>query len=45
LLAGNSSAPLDPPKPKVVTIDRPFLFVIRDNPTGAVLFVGQVVSP
>jgi serpin B len=45
LLAGTSSANPEPPQPKIVTIDRPFLFVIRDNPTGAVLFVGQVVSP
>lgn len=28
-----------------VAIDRPFLFFIRDLETGAVLFVGQVVSP
>ena len=34
-----------PPPPKVVVADRPFLFVIRDNPTGAVLFIGQVVEP
>jgi len=25
--------------------DRPFLVVIRDNPTGTVLFLGQVTSP
>jgi serpin B len=34
-----------PDDPKVVTVDRPFLFVIRDNSTGAALFVGQVVAP
>jgi len=34
-----------PPEPKVITVDRPFLFMIRDNPTGSVLFVGQVVAP
>jgi serpin B len=28
-----------------VRIDRPFLFVIRDIPTGTVLFVGRVVNP
>jgi serpin B len=38
--------PDPPPKtPKVVVADRPFLFVIRDNPTGSLLFVGQVVAP
>ena len=35
-----------PPTRRIeVTIDRPFLFVIRDVPTGAVLFVGRVVEP
>lgn len=40
---GGSSGP--PPEPKVVKADRPFLFMIRDNPTGSLLFVGQVVEP
>jgi serpin B len=26
-------------------IDRPFIFVIRDVPTGTVLFVGRVLNP
>ncbi|XP_008066832.1 plasminogen activator inhibitor 1 [Carlito syrichta] len=26
-------------------MDRPFLFVVRHNPTGTVLFVGQVMEP
>jgi serpin B len=30
---------------RTVRADRPFLFVIRDRPTGAVLFVGRVVDP
>jgi serpin B len=34
------------PEPRVeVTIDRPFIFLIRDIDTGAVLFVGRVVNP
>lgn len=31
--------------PVEVTIDHPFIFVIRDIQTGAVLFVGHVVNP
>ena len=31
--------------PRSVVIDRPFLFFIRDQETGAVLFVGRVVDP
>ncbi len=32
------------PDPKYVTVDRPFLFFIRDD-SGALLFVGQVTDP
>ena len=36
------SAPLDP---AVMTVDRPFLFALRDLETGAILFLGRVVEP
>jgi serpin B len=28
-----------------MTIDRPFLFALRDRDTGAVLFLGRVTDP
>jgi serpin B len=31
--------------PPVVTADRPFLYVLRDRPTGSLLFVGRVTTP
>ena len=31
--------------PPSVRIDRPFIYVIRDNPTGAILFVGRITDP
>ncbi|OGO02669.1 MAG: serine protease [Chloroflexi bacterium RBG_13_54_8] len=34
-----------PQQPVQVTLDRPFVFLIRDVETGAVLFAGRVVNP
>ena len=34
-----------PGQPVEVTMDRPFIFLIRDIETGAVLFVGRVMNP
>jgi serpin B len=34
-----------PPKPVEIVIDRPFYVLIRDNPTGTLLFFGRVVEP
>jgi serpin B len=35
----------EPPPPKVMKIDRPFIYLIRDLDTGAILFVGRVMNP
>jgi len=34
-----------PMEVKQMTIDHPFIFLIRDNPTGTVLFIGRVMNP
>lgn len=31
--------------PQEIIMDRPFLFVVRHNPTGTILFMGQVMEP
>ncbi|NCQ35578.1 serpin family protein [bacterium] len=42
VVVGTTSAP---PPPVEMKIDRPFLFVIRHQETGTLLFVGRVVNP
>jgi serpin B len=42
VVVGVTSAPAGPVQ---LTIDRPFIFVIRDENTGAILFAGRVMDP
>jgi len=41
VIVGDESAP----EPAEIKLDHPFLFFIRDNATGSLLFVGRVVDP
>jgi serpin B len=34
-----------PAQPVTVTVDRPFIFFIRDIQTGTTLFIGRVLNP
>jgi serpin B len=43
MMAGAAMA--DPPPPIRFTVDRPFVAAIRDDRTGALLFIGQVNDP
>lgn len=43
MMAGAAMA--DPPPPVRFTVDRPFVAAVRDDRTGALLFMGQVTDP
>lgn len=44
-LTMRSGSMFNPPPPKEFNVDRPFLFVIRNPNTNAILFIGKVNNP
>jgi serine protease inhibitor len=44
-VAMRATAMREPPKTVVFRADHPFLFMIRENSTGSVLFMGRIVNP
>ena len=42
VVVGLKSAPMEP---VAMTIDRPFIFFIRDIQTGSIIFIGRVLNP
>jgi serine protease inhibitor len=36
---------ISPPPPKAFIADHPFIYIIKDNKTGAILFMGKVMNP
>ncbi len=40
-----SGFPMERPKPFVMIVDRPFLFIIEDEDTDAILFIGVINNP
>jgi serpin B len=35
----------NPTEPKIFNADHPFIFLIKDNTTGSILFMGKIMKP
>ncbi|MBI1369657.1 MAG: hypothetical protein GC162_13510 [Planctomycetes bacterium] len=45
MMAGTLSAPIDEPFTPTFSADRPFMYLIRHNATGAIVFMGRMTHP
>jgi serpin B len=45
IIRGDAGIGPSPPSELTVNANRPFLYILRDQPTGAIMFMGRVLDP
>ncbi len=45
MMAATSAPPMQEDEPLEIKADHPFIFIVRDNTSGAILFMGRVADP